>query len=109
LPEGHDAAEPATQQAVLQRWTQGCAATARAGVRESRSRSMVETIALDITTIRRSAGRLQSCLVTTPLAALESGAADVVRQSLGELAGVLRTLEHTLAGALGPRAAPEIR
>ena len=58
---------------------------------------MAETLTLDITTIRRSAGRLESCLVTTPLAALESGAAALVRQSLGELGGVLRALERAIA------------
>ena len=101
-----DAAEPAIQQAVLQRWeAQGAAATPRPGCS---TRGVVETMARDIATIRRSAGRLQSCLVTTPLAALESGAADVVVQSLGELAGVLRALERTVTGAIAPSATPEV-
>ena len=82
---------------MLTRWGEG-APTARPGVRASRS--VVETIALDITTIRRSVGRLESCLVTTPLAALEPTASEVVRKSLDELGGVLRALARTIAGAL---------
>ena len=92
-----DAADHAAEHAVLTRWGEG-APTARPGVRASRS--VVETIALDITTIRRSAGRLESCLVTTPLAALEPTASEVVRKSLDELGGVLRALARTIAGAL---------
>ena len=92
-----DAADHAAEHAVLTRWGEG-APTARPGVRASRS--VVETIALDITTIRRSVGRLESCLVTTPLAALEPTASEVVRKSLDELGGVLRALARTIAGAL---------
>jgi len=62
----------------------------------------------DSTTIRRSAGRLQSLLVTTPLFALESGAAALVRQSLGELAGVLRALDRAIAGALAQNDAAQV-
>jgi hypothetical protein len=69
------------------------------------SRSVVETIALDITTIRRSAGRLESCLVTTPLAALEPTASDLVRESLVELGAVLRALAWTIASTLNAKAA----
>ena len=101
-----DAAEPVCQQAVLQRWAQGPPAPCCPGVRAARG--VAETIARDIATIRRSAGRLQSCLVTTPLTALELGASDVVRQSFGELAGVLRALEHTLTGAIASSATPEV-
>jgi hypothetical protein len=93
-----DAADPAAEQAVLTRWTEGRRPTARPGVRPSRS--VVETIALDIAAIRRSAGRLESCLVTTPLAALAPAASDLVRENLGELASVLHALTLTIAGAL---------
>jgi ParB-like chromosome segregation protein Spo0J len=102
-----DAAEPATQQAVLQRWQDhGAAAPPRPGI--GSTRGVAETMTRDIAMIRRSAGRLHSCLVTTPLAALESGAADVVRESLGELAGVLRALEHTVTGAIASSTTPEV-
>jgi ParB/RepB/Spo0J family partition protein len=101
-----EAAEPGAQEAVLARWTDGDPGLARRGVRPARG--VVETLILDITTIRRSAGRLESCLVTTPLAALESGAAQLVGQSLGELQGVLRALERTLATVLAKSAAAEV-
>jgi ParB/RepB/Spo0J family partition protein len=99
-----DAADPAAQQAVLTRWSEGRPPAARPGVRASRS--VVETIALDITAIRRSAGRLESCLVTTPLSALGPGASDLVRESLGELGGVLQGLTRTIARALSLTRAP---
>lgn len=50
-----------------------------------------------MTTIRRSAGRLQACLATTPLAI--DPAADVLRESLGELRDVLAALLQTIADA----------
>jgi ParB/RepB/Spo0J family partition protein len=100
-----DAGDPAAEQAVLMRWSEGRppAAPARVGA----SRSVVETIALDITAIRRSAGRLESCLVTTPLTALGPGASELVRESLGELGGVLRALACTIAGVLTKDPSPE--
>lgn len=96
-----DAADGTTEQAVLSRWTEGLPAVApRGGVHASRS--VAETIARDILAIRRSAGRLEACLTATPLASLSPapGASSVVRESLGELGGVLRALAHTIAGAL---------
>lgn len=99
-----DAADPAAQQAVLTRWSEGRPPAARPGVRASRS--VVETMALDITAIRRSAGRLESCLVTTPLSALGPGASDLVRESLSELGGVLQGLTRTIARALSLTSAP---
>jgi hypothetical protein len=101
-----DAAEPGAQEAALARWTEGRPGLARPGVR--RARGVLETLTLDITTIRRSAGRLESCLVTTPLAALESGAAQRVGQSLGELRGVLRALERAIAAVMAQSAAAEV-
>jgi len=92
-----DAAEPAARAAVLARWTQGRPAPERRAARTARS--VLETIALDVTTIRRSAGRLQACLVATPLAALDPPA-DVLCQSLGELGHVLAALCQTIAGAM---------
>lgn len=92
-----EAADPAAEQTVLTRWTEG-RPPARPGVRVSRS--VVETIALDVAAIRRSAGRLESCLITTPLSALAPAAADLVRENLGELGGVLRALTRTIAGAI---------
>lgn len=86
-----DAAEPAQKEVVLARWSEG-RPPERRGVRAARS--VVETITLDVTTIRRSAGRLQGCL-----AALDPAAA-VVRESLGELAGVLRALLQTIASVV---------
>lgn len=93
-----DAADGAAEQAVLSRWTEGLTPTVARDVHSSRS--VAETIARDILAIRRSAGRLQSCLVTTPLVCLGPGASDLVCESLGELGGVLRALAHTIAGAI---------
>lgn len=93
-----EAADPAAEQAVLTRWSQGSPPSGRPNVRASRG--VAETIALDIATIRRSAGRLESCLVTTPLSALEPAASDLVRVNLGELGGVLRALARTITAAL---------
>jgi len=92
------ATTPQAEQAVLTRWSDGPLPAGSHGVRPSRS--VVETIALDLTAIRRSAGRLESCLVTTPLAALDPGTAGLIRESLKDLGGVLRALAHTIAGAL---------
>ena len=101
-----DATDAGALEAVLGRWAQGHALPCRVGIRAPRGG--VETLTLDITTIRRSAGRLQSLLVTTPLFALESGAAALVRQSLGELAGVLRALDRAIAGALAQNDAAQV-
>lgn len=96
------AADPGVQQAVLARWSEGRSVLARPGA--AASRGVAERIALDIATIRRSAGRLEALLVTTPLAALTPGASDLVRQGLVELGGVLRALTRTVTGvvAQGP-------
>lgn len=100
-----DAAEPDILGAVLARWTRAMRGS-RPGVRAACG--VVETITLDVATIQRTAGRLESCLTTTPLAALAPGAADLVRQSLGELAGVLRALERAIAGAIAKSAAAQV-
>jgi ParB-like chromosome segregation protein Spo0J len=101
-----DAADPVALQAVVARWSEGRLPAAGPGVRASRS--VVETLALDITAIGRSAGRLQSCLVTTPLVALEPAAAELVRESLGELGRVLQGLTRTIARALTKAPSAEV-
>ena len=101
-----DATDAGALETVLRRWAQGHALPCGRGIRAPRGG--VETLTLDITTIRRSAGRLESLLVTTPLFALESGAAALVRQSLGELAGVLRALDRAIAGALAQNDAAQV-
>ena len=97
------------------RWTEALPAASPGGVC-ARFARRAETIARDIMAIRRSAGRLESCLTATPLASLSPapGASDLVRESLGELGGVLRALARTIAGALTqaplapPGACPEV-
>lgn len=91
-----DASEPA-RQAVLARWRKGGRPERRGGARAPRS--VAETITLDITTIGRSAGRLQACLTATPLAAL-GPAAEGVGRGLGDLQGVLCSLTKTIAAAI---------
>jgi ParB/RepB/Spo0J family partition protein len=95
-----DAADGVAEQAVLSRWTEGLPAVAPRGVHASRS--VAETIARDIMAIRRSAGRLEACLTAAPRVSLSPApsASAVVRESLGELGGVLRALAHTIACAL---------
>lgn len=95
-------AEPEARAAVLERWTSGGPLAARPGLRSGRS--VVDTITLDVTTIRKSAGRLESCLVTTPLAALEPAAAELLRHSLGDLGGILVALSRAIASSLTPSA-----
>ena len=96
-------AEPQAYDAVLARWSAGEPISARPGVRAARG--VAETIALDVARLRQSAGRLESCLVTTPLAALAPGAADRLRHDLGELGGVLVALSRVIAAALPPSSA----
>jgi ParB/RepB/Spo0J family partition protein len=84
-----DAVEPNAKEAVLARWNDGLLVPPRRGV--CAARSVAETIALDITTIRKSAGRLQACL-----AAIDP-TTHVLCESLGELSGVLRALSQTIA------------
>lgn len=92
-----EAAEQGSEQTVVARWNEGPPVAMPRGVRASRS--VFDTIAVDITTLRRCAGRLQSCLVTTPLAAFETASSSAVRESLGELASVLRALTAAILGA----------
>lgn len=93
-----DAAEPDAREAVLAHWSHG-RRPGRHGMGTRTAHGIAETIALDVTHIRRSAGRLQACLATTPLAAM-GPVADVLAESLGDLDGVLRALSHTIADAL---------
>ena len=95
-------AEPNAQGAILARWSNGEALTARPGVRAARG--VVDTITSDVGKICKSAGRLESCLVTTPLASLSPGAAEILRHNLGELGGVLVALSRAIAVALTPSA-----
>jgi ParB/RepB/Spo0J family partition protein len=92
-----DAAAP-QREAVLARWRHGRRPERRGSA--GMARGVAETIALDITTIQRSAGRLQACLAATPLAAL-GPAADAVGRGLADLQGVLGSLTKTIAGAIG--------
>lgn len=98
-----DAAEPDAHQAVLARWQGGGAQRERR--RAAPTRSVLETIELDVTTIRRSAGRLQACLLATPLVSL-GPAGDALRESLGELEPVLGALAKTIAAATAKASAP---
>ena len=100
-----DASEPGAQSAALKRLAQGPCRLVGPGLRATRG--LLETITGDITTIRRCAGRLQSCLVSTPLSAFESRDSDLIGQSLGDLRGVLVALEHTIGSTLTQSAAAE--
>ncbi len=92
-----DAAEPAAREAVLAHWGEGRRAARRAGAPPARS--IAETLARDVTTMEKTAGRLHACLAATPLAAM-GPAADILGESLGHLDRVLRALSQTIAGAL---------
>jgi ParB/RepB/Spo0J family partition protein len=95
-------AEPGACGAILARWSAGEPVAARPGV--CAARGVADTIALDVARICKSAGRLESCLVATPLAALSPGAAELLRHDLGELGGVLVALSRALTVALTPSA-----
>jgi len=92
-------AEPEAYGAVLARWSVGVgeAAATRLGVRAACG--VADTISLDVARLRKSGGRLESCLVATP-AALSPGAADLIRHHLGEPGGVLVALSRAIAAAL---------
>lgn len=96
--------EPEAYGAVLTRWSTGAPATAQPGVRVAHG--VADTIALDVARLRKTAGRLESCLVTTPLGSLGPGAAELLRVELGELGGVLVALSRAIAAALTPSATP---
>lgn len=83
--------------AVLAQWRNGRRPERRGHARPTRSAA--ETLALDVATIHRSAGRLQASLLATPMASW-GPAADVIRRGLGELQQVLGSLATTLAAAL---------
>lgn len=87
-----DAIGPAQRDAALARWSKWRPPTDRP--RGRTVRSVAETIALDVTTMQRTAGRLQACLVTM------DPAAGVFRESLGALAGALRALSRTIADVM---------
>jgi ParB/RepB/Spo0J family partition protein len=91
-------ANPSAQPAVLARWRDGRTDARR---RAARVRSVPETIALDIESIGRSAGRLQASLAASPLSSM-GPAGDALSSSLRELQPVLRGLSATIAGAVGP-------
>ena len=91
-----DAREAGTQ-AVLARWRDGRRPEHRS--HDRCTRSVAETLALDVATIRRSAGRLQASLLATPLAGL-GPAADAIGRGLGELQEVLGSLATTIAAAI---------
>ncbi len=85
------------REAVLAHWSEGGKAARRTGAPPARS--IAETLARDVTSMEKTAGRLHACLATTPLAAM-GPAADIFGQSLGRLDRVLRALSQTIAGAL---------
>jgi ParB-like chromosome segregation protein Spo0J len=97
-------AEPEAYSAVLARWSAGEPVMSRSGVRAAGG--VADTISLDVARLRKSAGRLESCLVTTPLASLAPGAADLIRHDLDELGGVLVALSRAITAALTACAAP---
>jgi hypothetical protein len=96
-------AAPEAYDAVLARWAASEPISARPGVRAARG--VADAIALDVSRLRRSAGRLESCLVATPLSSLAPGAAELLRHDLGELGGVLVALSRAIAVALTPNSA----
>jgi ParB/RepB/Spo0J family partition protein len=97
-----DAAEPATREAVLARWGEGRRTTRRAGAPSARG--VAETLARDVASMEKTAGRLHASLAATPLAAL-GPAADILGQSLRDLDRVLRALSQTIASALATASA----
>ncbi len=94
--------EGPARDAVLARWRHGH----RSGSGRTRPvRGAAETIAMDVTTIRRCAGRLQASLAASRLGSL-GPAADAARLALGDLQGVLASLTKTIATAMAAAGAP---
>jgi hypothetical protein len=96
------AAEPSAKQAVLVRWHQAGPPHDRRSV--PRRRSAAETIALDVETIRRCAGRLQATCAASPLIRM-GHCGEALRERLRELEPTLAALSKTITGALDAAAA----
>ncbi len=86
-----EATDADAQQAVLARWTTARPTAETPGARATHG--PLDTIARDVATLRRSAGRLQACLVA---AHVPRG----VHEELVALRGVLEALTKTIANAL---------
>jgi ParB-like chromosome segregation protein Spo0J len=71
------------------------------GLSSPRARNEADGMASDVATVRAITARLETRLLATPLAAFTPGAAELLREALGHLRPVLRTLDVVIGSALG--------
>ncbi len=66
-------------------------------------RCEADAMALDVARAHAIAARLETRLLASPLATFTPGAAELLREALGRLAPVLRTLDAAIGNALGQK------
>jgi ParB-like chromosome segregation protein Spo0J len=71
------------------------------GTRTRAVRSEADAMALDVARAHAIAARLEARLLASPLAVYTPGAAELLREALGRLSPVLRTLDGVIGSALG--------
>lgn len=99
-----DSASDAAQAKVLAGWVSGELAPKISGRAPSRpARSEADALVSDVAALCRIAARVEARLMTAPLLALGSSAAELVAESLESLAPVLAALGRTIEKATTPR------
>ena len=89
---------------LLARRLDALALDTKPGLRASRTvRSEADAMALDIARAHAIATRLETRLLASPLATFTPGAAELLREALGRLEPVLRTLGAVIGNALGQK------
>lgn len=87
---------------LLARWLDAPAHDTNPGPRATRAaRSEQDVFALDIARAHAIAARLETRLLASPLGTFTPGAAELLREALGRLSPVLRTLDAVIGTALG--------
>ncbi len=81
--------------------TDALAIDTKPGLSSPRARNEADRMAADLARVRTIAARLEARLLATPLAAFTPGAAELLREALGHLRPVLRTLDVVIGSALG--------
>jgi ParB-like chromosome segregation protein Spo0J len=89
---------------LLARRLDALAVDTRPGLRGPRAvRSEADAMALDVARAHALAARLETRLLASPLATFTPAAAELLRETLGRLAPVLRALDAVIRNALGQK------
>jgi hypothetical protein len=87
---------------LLARRLDALALDTKPGLRAPRAvRSEADAMALDVARAHAIAARLETRLLASPLGTFTPGATELLREALGRLAPVLRTLDAVIGTALG--------